>query len=261
MRRNFLPLIGHLIREISREDAMGAKGMLAYQCYGESDNGKVDRASLEDTIQMLTGLDMLQHGMVLSCGLTAKTFCRIFTGSAELANTCTLAELRELVKDRRARLIRIDLRGHAYVIEQVESTENHLTPRGNVYQSNIAVIANSELGISLKKYLDENPNPVDLHSYFDQLATVTSDDAPASTRLDVYKKLYTAPSYLSNPEVKSITEQDLTEASASLEVTRLSYQDFEERNVLRGVSEILSAYRNILGANQARDIYFSRCWV
>lgn len=261
MRRNFLPLISHLIREISREDAMGAKGLLAFQFYGEATGGEVDRKRLDETTQMLEQLGMLQYGMALSCGLTANTFCQIFTGKNELANTCTLPELRQVVNDRCARLIRVDLQGHAYVIEQVETTQGHAKPRGNVYQSNVAVIANSELGIGLKKYLDENPNPVDLHSYLDQLAVVTSKESPAPIRLEVYKKLYTAPSYLRNPEVKPITEKDFAEASASLDVKRLSYQDFEERSVLRGVNAILSAYRNIRGADEARDIYFNRCWV
>jgi hypothetical protein len=261
MRRNFLPLITHLIREISREDAMGARGLLAFQFYGESASGQIDRKRFDQTVKTLEEMSMLEYGMVLSCGLTANTFCQIFTGRAQLAHTCSLAELKELVKDRQARIIRVDLQGHAYVIEQTDTAHTWRKPQGNVYQSNVAVIGNSALGITLKKYLDENPNPVDLEGYLGQLAVVSSATAPAQDRLDLYKKMYTAPSYLKNPQVKPITEQAIAEASASLEVKTLSYQDFEERDVLRGVNAILSAYRNIRGTSEARDIYFTRCWV
>ena len=117
------------------------------------------------------------------------------------------------------------------------------------------------LTVSRKKRHVERGNPVDLEGYLDQLAAVSSRDAPAQTRLDLYKKMYTAPSYLKNPEINPLTEQAIVEASASLEVKNLSCQDFQERDVLRGVNAILSAHRNIRGANEARDIYFTRCWV
>jgi len=264
MRRNFLPLISHLIREVSREDAMGARGKLAFQLYGESLNGRFDKARFEEceqSIRMLEEMDMLEHGMALSCGLTANTFCQIFTGSARLRHSCTLPELKELIKDRQARIIRIDLAGHAYVIEQVDSRDGWSKPQGNVYQSNVAVIGNSELGITLKKYLDENPNPVDLAAYLAQLERLTSALTPGAERVDLYKQLYTAPSYLANPQVKPITPQTLAAANSSLEIKGISHQSFEERDVLRGVNKILAGYRNLNGSNQARDIYFTRCWV
>jgi len=263
MRRNFLPLISHLIREISREDAMGARGKLAFQLYGESMSGQFDKARFQEcekTIRMLEEMNMLEHGMALSCGLTANTFCQIFTGGARLRNTCSLSQLGQIIKDRQARIIRIDLVGHAYVIEQVDTRDGWSKPKGNVYQSNVAVIGNDELGITLKKYLDENPNPVDLADYLAKLGRLASAHTPAEERLDLYKKMYTAPSYLANPQVTPITSETLAEASATLAIKRISYQSFEDRGVLRGVNKILAGYRNLNGSNLARDIYFSRCW-
>jgi len=128
-------------------------------------------------------------------------------------------------------------------------------------QFNIAVIGDKALGITLQKYLSEHGSPVNLGGYLAELALLSSSATNPETRLALYLKMYTAPSYLKNPETEPITTTALTAASSSLEVKKISYQSFEERAVLRGVNEILFSYRSFVGTNVARDIYFNRCWV
>ena len=215
---------------------------------------------------------------VTSCGLSANAFCVIFTRRKALTNVCTLGQLQQVVQDRNQRLIRIDLHGHSYVIEQIDTSKPPLPPRGNVYQSNMAVIGNSELGITLHKYLHEQVNPVALDGYLDELSVVTSSATDAPTRAKLYTKLYTTRTYRANPDVKPINTYKVHAARHSLEVRQVSYQSFQEKDVLNGVYTVFMAYaywlkglgkKNpfadtmaghlLLSANQVRDIYYTRC--
>src|SRR5262249_46442593 len=138
---------------------------------------------------------------VISCGVSAHALCYIFLKRRQPANVCDMDKLRAVVKDGRPRLIRIDLYGHSYVIEQLAGDP----PQGNVYQSNMAVIGNSVLGITLHKYLREHTNPVRILPYLNDLVTVTSGDTDKGTRAMLYCKLYTTRTYRENKEVVPIT--------------------------------------------------------
>ncbi len=150
MSKNFFPLISHLIREVSKLNAYGGVGMLALDYYGQMD-GKVGDKELQGYIKTLKDMDMFKPSQPLSCGLTANAFCYIFMNKRTPGTECDLSKLLEVIKDRRQRLIRIDLKSHAYVVEQIDTTKNFGEPLGNVYQSNIAVIGGGdEVGINLQ---------------------------------------------------------------------------------------------------------------
>jgi len=265
--KNFYPLISHLIREVSKLSAFGGIGMFSLDYFGQED-GKVGKKELEGYIETLKAMEMYKPGSPLSCGLTANAFCYIFMGQRKPDNDCSdLKTLKEVIADRRQRLIRIDLKGHAYVIEQVDTTARWGEPIGNVYQSNIAVIGGGDkVGIDLQEYLDENPNPVKLNEYLDELGRLASGGSDPSApvavdkKIDLYKKLYTTPKYFDKPDAQAITPELFNAHAGSLALHRLGYGDIDERNVLKAVNSILVAYGNLSGANQARDIYFTRCW-
>lgn len=260
MSKNFCPLISHLIREVSKFNAFGGVGMMALDYYGQME-GKVDKGKVEGYVELLKQAGMFAPSEPLSCGLTANAFCYVFMDKRMPGNQCDLATLKELIADRKQRLIRIDLMGHSYVIEQIDTTVRWAEPIGNVYQSNIAVIGGGDrVGINLQEYLDGQTNPVKLNAYFDEMERLTSGDAPVDERVDLYKKLYTTPGYRSNPLADEITQGSFQAKAASVAIRRLSYDSINERHVLKAVNAILVAYGNLSGANQARDIYFTRCW-
>jgi hypothetical protein len=165
-----------------------------------------------------------------------------------------------LVQDGRRRVIRITTRGHTFVIEQVPTAEGKGPPEGNVYQSNVAVVNNvGHLGIAIEKYLRENPNPVDLDAYLGDLADLTSGGKPVWTRLSLYKKLFTTKSYRNNPEVRRITSEEFEASADGLNIQSITWQFFNESDVLQNVLKILNApeYHNTVAAFRAKRLFFA----
>ncbi len=248
-----------MIHQVSKLNAYGGVGMVAIDYYGQE--GGVGKKQLKEYVEVLKSMDMFKPEQPLSCGLTANAFCYIFMDKREPGNKCDLDTLTRVIADRRQRLIRINLKGHAYVVEQIDTTKNWGEPLGNVYQSNIAVIGGDDrVGINLEEYLDEHPNPVKLNNYLRQLTEVSSDVTPVAQRIDLYKKLYTTPTYRANPQAEEITTTRFEAKAKGVGVHRLGYDTINERHVLKAVNAILVAYGNLSGANEARDIYFTRCW-
>ena len=255
MAQNMLELITHLV-DCVEADASG-KGKLAYQTY--SGGGQINRDDFVSNVAMLQPLGMMPPpGTAISCGAMANVLCHVFTKTRELGSQCDLAGLVNLVKDRAPRLIRIDLRGHSYVIEQID-TRASSEPLGNVYQSNIAVLSNPDLGITMYKYLHEHQNPVKLLDYLAELAVVADPKAQAEKRQQLYLKLFTVPTYLGNPETKDPKIKDAKKPSGEdvCEISKLSYQNYEHKDVLSGVQTILK-FVNLGEMAGAQDIYY-RC--
>ena len=109
----------------------------------------------------------------------------------------------------------------------------------------------------MKKYLHENPNPVDLDFYISQMEKLTAQGVQAWTQLSIYKKLFTVKSYRNNPEVRPITSDKLIESRASLAIDRITWQYFKESDVLQNVLRVFNApeYSNARAAFQARVLY------
>lgn len=289
MARNFYPLISHLILEVSKLTAVGnvrsqslryrgnetkqdqlrrlagarGAGKHALQYYAEW--GKVPTDKLDEMVTqagMLENLGIISPGAPLSCGITANAFCHIFLGKPIPSTQCSLEEMMKKVKDRKQRLIRVQLPGHVFVIEQLETIRGWGVPQGNVYQSNIAVLGSSDtIGITLKQYLEEHKNPVRLSEYLAALALLSSEKTDPGERVKTYKELFTTQSYLKDKRLKDIEKKLFEAKSKPAGKAKLYYESFDERHVLKVVNMILTAYGNLSGAAEARDIYFSRCWV
>lgn len=254
MPSNFLKLIAFLVDEFSAEGPGGMETKLAFQLFGEN-NGAIplDRqAGARQTIEMMMKLGLFDSGAALSCGLTANALCLVFLGTTQPANLCgSLAALRLAVADGQRRLIRIDQSSHSFVIEQLESP----AIIGNLYQSNIAVLGNSEFGIRMQKYLREHDNPLDINGFLDDLDTLASASAPPSQLLDLYNKRFTVPSYRANPDTKPITESVVAGNLAKLNINRLSWQAFADQAILDGIEMIMKAAWNLDGATKARKLW------
>ena len=265
MAKNLLALITFLVEELQKPGTRGFLGRAAFQSVAAT--GTADATSMAtarqnaEMYQQINMAEVLEPGAALSCGVTANALCRIFAGTAQFANTCTgLDALRTLVADGRQRAIRITMAGHTFVIEQVQTVGSDAPPQGNIYQSNVAVINNTgHLGITIKKYLRENPNPVNLDTYIESLINLTGTGLPAWTQLSIYKDLFTVKSYRNNPEVHPITSDELTASRGSLAITGITWQYFRENDVLDNIVAILNApeYRNVFAATRAREIFHS----
>ncbi len=255
MAQNMIELISHMI-DCVEADATG-KGKLAYNSYSEK--GQIKRDDFQETVTMLSPLGMMpERGVAISCGETANVLCQVFAKTRLLANECSLNNLSKVVKDRAPRIIRINLRGHNYVIEQID-TRLSGQPMGNVYQSNIAVLSNPDYGITMYKYLHEHTNPVKLLDYFKNLAVVSDPKAGIDKRRKLYLNMFTVPTYLQNPKTKPPKMQDVKNSSNKdvLEIVKVSYQGYRHQDVLTGVQTILK-FVNLKQMVASQSIYY-RC--
>jgi hypothetical protein len=249
MSRNFLPLISLLIEEVAKVSNGVAAGQLALEAYGTE--GTVSQAVVTNSVA--TTQEFIQLGLLepgnnpMSCGVTANAICLVFTRRKEPMNSCAnIDALKGVVSDGKQRLIRIDLKGHSYVLEQVKAA----TPTANVYQSNIAVIGNPGIGIGLEEYLEQHSNPVKLLPYLDQVNAVSSSSTPMARRATAYNQLYTT------PKVTAPTSSVFQSSAAKCEVNKITWQYFKEEDVLSGIEEIFSAYGNVLGKFRAKKLYY-----
>ena len=115
------------------------------------------------------------------------------------------------------------------------------------------------LGITIQKYMKENPNPVDLNGYIGKLGGLTSATLPSWTQLSIYKDLFTVKSYRNNPNVHRITSDELMSERAGLSITRITWQYFNEYDVLNNLLKIFQApqYNNVMAATKARLLFAS----
>jgi hypothetical protein len=250
MPRNMLPLITHLLDSVEAEPT--GRGNFAIESFS---NGQINRDDFTATVNMLEPIDGLtKPGTAIACGTTANTLCHVFAKRTPLSNVApSVHALRGIVSDCRSRVIRVDLMSHSYVIEQIDSLER---PLGNVYQSNVAVLSNPDLGITMHKYLHENPNPVLLDRYLQDLAAVSDESTSKQTRQALYLAMYTAPSYLKNPLVHPPNISDATTSSVyKLAMRQITYQDFRSVDVLSGVQRILT-FTNMAAMVKSQEIYY-----
>lgn len=265
MARNFQALIELLVNELEKP-SVAYLGRAALNAMAET--GKVSDETMSEALTQVQEFRqsedlayLLEPGVALSCGVTANAFCRIFAGTEQFANSCTsLDALRRLVADGRQRVIRISMYGHTFIIEQTKTPGPKAELRGNIYQSNVAVINNAwHLGITIQKYLRENPNPVDLDDYIGKLITLTSSGIPSWTQLSIYKKLFTVKSYRNNPNVRRITSDELIAERSNLTIKSITWQFFNESDVLQNICKIFNAkeIENTVAAHEAKRLYFS----
>ncbi|HEX2732596.1 MAG TPA: hypothetical protein VHM70_13380 [Polyangiaceae bacterium] len=253
MPRNMLPLITHLIDSIEADQT--GRGNLALQFFGEN-RGTIDRDAFTSQAEMLEPLGLLPPpGTAISCGTTATALCYVFGKCSPFANEVNVQQLRGVIQDGKSRVIRIDQESHSYVIEQFETSAG--PAMGNVYQSNVAVLSNGELGITMYKYLHEHTNPVNLDQHLQNIALLADQSIPKDRRQEVYLQMYTVPTYLRNPEVKPPKIEDALTSTGRylLSVKKLTYQDFRSPDVLAGVQRILT-FSNLGRMAAAQQIYY-----
>lgn len=252
--KSCLPLISYLIERLADDGEEGLRLRVAFNLYGDGPVTTENVAEVLETYGEMVG-EVFPPGMAISCGLTANVFCKIFTGSRTLDHeNVTLGDLRSTVTTRRAQLLRINLAGHAYVIEQVSTQKDHGAPTGNIYQSNIAVLGNPDLGISLHKFLREHANPIEIDGHLDSMAKLTLSSVSVGERLEIYKALYTTPSYLENSEVKEITTDIFKADVELLQFKSAAYQIFERASVVERLRQLFSAASHESGVNEINKI-------
>ena len=251
MPRDMLPLITHMLDSVEADQS--GRGNFAIESFS---NGGIVRDEFVATANMLAPMDMLtKPGTAIACGTTANALCHVFAKQTPLANVAaSINALRVVIADCHSRIIRIDLKSHSYVIEQIDTVG---TPRGNVYQSNVAVLSNPDLGITMHKYLHENANPVDLDTYLQNLELISTEATLKQTRQQLYLSMYTAPSYLQNREVHAPNIDDAgTGDNYKLAVRLITYQNFNSVDVLSGVQRILT-FTNMTRMVESQAIYYN----
>jgi hypothetical protein len=220
MAKDFLPLISYLITSITSAhtadiyvDLLGQRAFSRLGGTGTVDWEKVknEMAREKEVVDGFSSEEQIAFGPNLnaapSCGESAASFGALFFGEegrVQLKNACEgIDALKDVVRDNQPKLIRIDTGSHSYVIEQIASDK----PRGNVYQSNIAVYGyKNEKGCTIQDFLKSYKNPVDLVAHLDKVKEVCSSDHPLDKRYALYKELYVTKGFIERNDEQVINK-------------------------------------------------------
>jgi hypothetical protein len=257
MLRSCLNLIGYLIQAMAQDTATGLRLRAAFARY--ADFGSVTAEHVNGILDALGDLaqEELAADGAVSCGQSANAFCYIFAQANMPETRCVnLVELARVVLDIRPRIIRITLGGgHTYVIEQTDSPADGKTAMGNIYQSNIAVLGNREVGVTLQSFLAEQGNPVRLSGHLADLAILAAPAMAPATKLPIYQRLFTTNAYFRLPRTHAVTTADIVKAGKSICFTEARYQDFSTADVAEQVRSIFLAAGDAVGTRHVGLIY------
>ncbi|AGC42178.1 hypothetical protein MYSTI_00829 [Myxococcus stipitatus DSM 14675] len=256
MSKDCHKLIAYLVNEMAQDTAQGRNLRAAFVCYASS--GKADaqtiadivlnsRIEIDDVIE-----DQLSHDSANSCGESANAFCQLFIQStAPSESASTLSELKEVVRDIKPRIIRIHIEdSHVYVIEQTKHAADGNTPMGYIYQSNIAVIGNPGFGVTLKSFIQEQGEKVELLAHIEDLEALSREGLTSSTlgdNLETYKRLFTTQEYFNIKGVKAISPDTFKSKQGSVRFKMAKHQTFDNKEVLERLKSMFTEANHLTG--------------